>query len=445
MRKLLLLCLLCPFLLSAQINKDSLWNIWEDEQLTDSTRLEAIKTLVQHGYLFSQPDIAFTIAQTMYDFATEKEQQKWMEAASNYQGISLAIRGRHREAIFYFNQCLELNEKLGNNSRLGGILNNIGNLYEEIEDSENALDYYNRSLNIYEQEGDINGQALVLGNIAAQHSQLGNHDKSLPLAQRSLKLFEQLKDKKGIGNVLSSIGSIYGSLGDTAQTNNLTDQATHYYNLALDHFQEALVVREQAGDKDGISITLNGMGRTHIQLGNNASATEILERSLVLAEEVGSTTSIRTATSELHHLYKSQGKFKEALEMFEYYTDINDRVLSEENQRAIIRQEYDFENVQISTVETGSQAVEHFQSEQVDLILMDVQMPEMDGIEATLKIRGLESQAQTNSPIPIIAMTASLMKSEIEKCYEAGSTSYISKPYKIKDLIGEVYKCYTGN
>lgn len=100
---------------------------------------------------------------------------------------------------------------------------------------------------------------------------------------------------------------------------------------------------------------------------------------------------------------------------------------------------YLIENVTIDVVENGLLAVEKFKTEDYDLILMDVQMPEMNGFEATRKIRDIEESAGQNIGIPIIAMTASLLKSEIDNCYQAGMNNYIPKPYKQEELIAPMY------
>jgi len=77
-------------------------------------------------------------------------------------------------------------------------------------------------------------------------------------------------------------------------------------------------------------------------------------------------------------------------------------------------------------VENGQQAVETFNPDTFDIILMDVQMPEMDGFEATRKIRQIEEQ--NGGHIPIIAMTAYATEGDRERCLAAGMDDYVSKP-----------------
>ena len=81
----------------------------------------------------------------------------------------------------------------------------------------------------------------------------------------------------------------------------------------------------------------------------------------------------------------------------------------------------------------GKEALEALESNIFDLILMDVQMPKMDGFEATAAIR--EKEKKTGSHIPIIAMTAHAMIGDRERCIEAGMDDYISKPLKADRLL----------
>ncbi|MBP1468500.1 PAS domain S-box protein [Candidatus Chloroploca sp. M-50] len=84
----------------------------------------------------------------------------------------------------------------------------------------------------------------------------------------------------------------------------------------------------------------------------------------------------------------------------------------------------------IITAANGQQAIERAQEHVPDLILMDIQMPVMDGLEATRRLRA-DARFAT---VPIIAITALTMTGDRERCLEAGATDYISKPIKLKQL-----------
>jgi PAS domain S-box-containing protein len=86
----------------------------------------------------------------------------------------------------------------------------------------------------------------------------------------------------------------------------------------------------------------------------------------------------------------------------------------------------------VDAVETGAQAVEKIKTQRYNAVLMDVQMPEMDGLEATRQIRAWEQERGLH--IPIIAMTAHALRGDREKCLEAGMDDYVSKPLEPKAL-----------
>jgi PAS domain S-box-containing protein len=89
----------------------------------------------------------------------------------------------------------------------------------------------------------------------------------------------------------------------------------------------------------------------------------------------------------------------------------------------------------ITEAVNGQEAVDILKNSSVDIVLMDMQMPVMDGIEATKVIR-----TELNSNVPIIALTANAIKGESDKCFSAGMNDFISKPFAEEELISVIAK-----
>jgi len=107
----------------------------------------------------------------------------------------------------------------------------------------------------------------------------------------------------------------------------------------------------------------------------------------------------------------------------------------------LINQEVAFDmltgfGLSVVVVENGSEALEALKGQHFDLVLMDCQMPVMDGYDATRAIRNGDSdtEQQSNKAIPVVALTANVMEGDIGKCFACGMDAYLSKPIDIKKL-----------
>ena len=96
----------------------------------------------------------------------------------------------------------------------------------------------------------------------------------------------------------------------------------------------------------------------------------------------------------------------------------------------------------VTVAENGQAALHAYATQSFDLILMDIQMPGMDGLEATAAIR--EKEISTGAHIPIIAMTAHALKGDRERCLAAGMDGYVSKPIRTAELFAAIENAMSG-
>jgi CheY-like chemotaxis protein len=91
----------------------------------------------------------------------------------------------------------------------------------------------------------------------------------------------------------------------------------------------------------------------------------------------------------------------------------------------------------VTCVEGGAEAIVAVTSTDFDVVLMDVRMPEMDGLEATRRIRALDG---VRGQVPIVALTAQAFTDQVAKCHEAGMDSHLAKPFTLDTLIATVIR-----
>lgn len=145
------------------------------------------------------------------------------------------------------------------------------------------------------------------------------------------------------------------------------------------------------------------------------------------------TIKLSIGSSELQKqesLIEEVGIYASAINLLIAEDDATSRLLIE---RACIKNGWN-----VVFAETGLQALELYKNHKFDALVMDIQMPEMDGYEATKGIRLLESEFGTHTPI--IALTAHAMAEDREKCIEAGMDDYISKPINLSSFYTTIVK-----
>ncbi|MCX2839908.1 response regulator, partial [Salinimicrobium sp. MT39] len=151
-------------------------------------------------------------------------------------------------------------------------------------------------------------------------------------------------------------------------------------------------------------------------------------------EESVSVLAIENSLSNEH--VQETIDIEEPIENAELTKDLKDKtviVVDDDNRNIFaLKNSLEKEGMNVITASNGLQCLDTLMSQdQVDIVLMDIMMPVMDGYETMKRIRGLEQ----HHDVPIIALTAKAMKGDREKCIEAGASDYISKPLKLDQLL----------
>lgn len=103
--------------------------------------------------------------------------------------------------------------------------------------------------------------------------------------------------------------------------------------------------------------------------------------------------------------------------------------------QVVLRRLLERQHHSVTLAANGREALEAFERQTFDLILMDIQMPEMDGLQASVEIRRRE---QGDAHIPIMALTAHAMSGDRERCLSSGMDGYVTKPIRMADLASEI-------
>ncbi len=363
------LCFIFSFIFTitnAQTKLDSLYNVWEDKTQADSSRIIALKSYIEKGFLFSQPDSAIYFVDKLYKFSNDLGDEKTMAIALYQKGIAFYIKADFPKSLNYFKQSLSINVHIGNKKNTAGILNGIGNIYYAQDDYPKALYYFQRSLIIQEEIGNKHGINAAMGNIAniyidqkdfanalvyLKKSTLSSYElddkpfiasslfntgnvyynqkdysKALEYYQKSLLIFEDIGNKKGAGTVLSNMGGSYNNLGE--------------YPKALNFHQKSIGIFKDIGDKKGMAEAFDQIGRVYLNLDDYYNAILNCKEGIDLAKEVGSIGVQKKSCECLYDIYKAQRNDTKALAYHELMLVLNDSLKKEETAKKLQRMEF---------------------------------------------------------------------------------------------------------
>lgn len=322
--------------------RDSLLRIWNDSSKPDSARLVAINKLKSH-YIFSDVDTAIIVAQLEYDLA-KKLGNDWHLCAAN---ISLGwlewTKADYAKSIDHYMAVIQFKAGSARERWKADATIGLGNVHYAMKDLELAEKYYREGIQMHESQNDYKGTADGLINLANVFADQGKSDEAVKQYLYCYRIRQKQDDVNGMGMCLNNIAYIYADEGlalfqdgDTKAAFQIQDSAIFYFNKSIDLY-------EQANDLQGIAGSLINIASVYMDREDYSKAEPYYLKSLNLAKTANLAIEKRKSAHGLYACYSMLGKWAEALEMFELFVVTRDSIESENNQRAAMKQQYQFE------------------------------------------------------------------------------------------------------
>lgn len=343
-----------PAFAFGQSGADSLWGVWNNQELPDSSRFDAMVGLIRGEYLYNYPDSGYHYAQVLYDAASLTDEKEYLGAAKLFQGISYYLKndletaieyytesldlfteydetngiasalgnlammneklGRLDTAVAYYSKCMELFDSIENMKGVAGVLNNMGQIEYRQGNIQVALDYYNRSMEIKKEIGDLTGAATTSNNIGSILNYYGDIAGATRYYYDALEISESIEDWRGVSRSLDHIGTLYLGQSD--------------FERALEYYNQSYSIADSVQDKGAMAVALNNKATVYVNLGDMDQAIQLHKESLQLYVEAGIVYSIAHTYGNIASVYQKIGELDSAMyyneQSLEIRREIND-------------------------------------------------------------------------------------------------------------------------
>lgn len=242
---------------------------------------------------------------------------------------ALKALGEIPEAMRNYELALDFSEKKGDTQNQAHTLNRISSINTLIGEYDKAIEISKRAISLSDQASDITIFDTSYSSLANALAGKGEYEESTAILEKSLELAIQNNNVKSKGIYFSGIGENHLALGNLME-------AKHFFNQAISNY-------ENIDYSGGICKVKSFLAEIEHKNGFLNKAINLANQSLAIATEIKTTDYQINAASQLVKLYKASGNKSKALELLEMSNSLKEKIKEEENQRAVIKQQFNYD------------------------------------------------------------------------------------------------------
>ncbi|WP_161624670.1 tetratricopeptide repeat protein [Winogradskyella psychrotolerans] len=273
----IILCfILLPWIGNSQKQQDSLFAIWENTKLADTTRASAYREFIYKNYFESKTDSAYAMALSLMDFTKARRLKK-----------------QKADALIL-----------------------LGEIEHTFGDNTEASKHFGLSLKLYKELNDKRGQAKANNGLGVSYRKVFNLDEAKAYYERSLELSKEINDTILISQALVNIGNIYSW--------------RYKSNKALDYYNESLRLSKAINNKRNEAIALINISDSYIQKKEFKRAKETIDSAIKIGDSIGNNNTLAHAYRVLCASYFKQKDYDKIIITANKLLDYGQKISSNE-------------------------------------------------------------------------------------------------------------------
>ncbi len=284
-------------------------------------------------------DFVFSCLQEALDSAINQEKDSLEVNLYNYMGLASYNVGDFENATNNFYKGLNLLDKRPNVRQQAKIYNNLGMIFDELEDHNRALEFYRESYQLDSLSSNEQGLIGSCLNLGISYQNLKQYDLARANYKSAYQLAEKLKDSLSMIHVLNNQGTLAYDLKN--------------YEESLDRYNQALDLYDKANDLSGVAFVKNNMGLVYLDQKQYTTALKYFSEALKIANDQNLYAFKGDIFGNLSIYYEEVGDYKNAFEYYDKYNEVYDS-LSTKRQDQMIRKleaQYEAEKRQLEILE----------------------------------------------------------------------------------------------